>query len=696
MVIDELIIVEDGENKSVQEAGDGLIDVISVDTGKNLFNKETAELGKNLIAGTGALYNSSVRCVSDYIEVDGTKQYTFVYNANLDSATRYLCCYDKDKNHLGTSDTAYSIVSGNSKTAMTIEFIVSGVKYIRANCFWNADGTASEIDDFMIYQGSGDNTYEPYGIVDYNFAKEKEPKGLSKVTCANAVPEPIIDMQIMGDSIQNGVPTPETPVVIESVGDKTSNIADLSKAVVSTNTPFTTFNYDNATGTIELTSTPSQYDYVGIPINTDLGIKLEVGKTYYCGATVTISGKQTTDSTFIRFGVTADAKSYKNNGTYELKETFTYNGEATLRVQFNVGSTEPAQVKYENIYLSEVDEFEPYGYKVPIKVVGKNLFDISRLTSTSEITNNNDGTITVRDAAVRTRETLQELCPNLKAGDVITFSMETTGATYIYFYTTVGHVWINGRTYTVTQEELDTTLALYTGTISKFQIELGTTATNYEPYLNGTTNIYLKEPLRKVDDYADYIDYKNKKVVRNVGKTIYDENTPFYFTTGTYWHEDGVTTAFTYYSPSNALSNAFGIKCLSNLFEYKPSNSINKKLPYISGNSTNIIFAVNNEIATTVEELKTYLAQTNLEIIYKLVTPTEETIDVPEISTARGTNYFEFDTEVSPSFAKINYWKQMGTDVVETEEIIQDGSALLIISTGAELTQSGTTLTIGD
>lgn len=66
--------------------------------------------------------------------------------------------------------------------------------------------------------------------------------------------------------------------------------------------------------------------------------------------------------------------------------------------------------------------------------------------------------------------------------------------------------------------------------IENIQIEKGSTPTSYEPYYEGykipiivsdgtnssTTNIYLDEPLRKVGDYADYIDYKEQKVYRNV------------------------------------------------------------------------------------------------------------------------------------------------------------------------------------
>ena len=63
------------------------------------------------------------------------------------------------------------------------------------------------------------------------------------------------------------------------------------------------------------------------------------------------------------------------------------------------------------------------------------------------------------------------------------------------------------------------------------QLEEGETFTKYEPYgkykipitvsgENGdetTTNIYLDEPLRKIGEYADYVDFANQCVVRQVG-----------------------------------------------------------------------------------------------------------------------------------------------------------------------------------
>ena len=40
--------------------------------------------------------------------------------------------------------------------------------------------------------------------------------------------------------------------------------------------------------------------------------------------------------------------------------------------------------------------------------------------------------------------------------------------------------------------------------------------------LGETAHIYLDEPLRSIGDYSDYIDFKNKKVVRNIQKIIFD------------------------------------------------------------------------------------------------------------------------------------------------------------------------------
>ena len=53
--------------------------------------------------------------------------------------------------------------------------------------------------------------------------------------------------------------------------------------------------------------------------------------------------------------------------------------------------------------------------------------------------------------------------------------------------------------------------------VKNFQIEEGTNATLYEPYKEKIYSIYLDEPLRRVGETCDYIDFMWRKVVRSVG-----------------------------------------------------------------------------------------------------------------------------------------------------------------------------------
>lgn len=213
-----------------------------------------------------------------------------------------------------------------------------------------------------------------YNGVDYHFANLKE---VNRV-CQNSVNEPINDLRIKGESIQDGEPTTENPIKIKSVGEKTDNLADLSKVEIANSTPHVTFNYDNLTGTLELTSVPTTYDYALLSAE-DLG--LEIGKTYNYGGDVIVTGKTTNQSSSAIFSLGTGADSnitFRQDGTKHITGTFAYTGQdkVNLRLFFNYGSEEPAKVIYKNIYISEVsNEFEPFGYFIPVKVSGKNLFE---------------------------------------------------------------------------------------------------------------------------------------------------------------------------------------------------------------------------------------------------------------------------------------------------------------------------------
>lgn len=136
------------------------------------------------------------------------------------------------------------------------------------------------------------------------------------------------------------------------------------------------------------------------------------------------------------------------------------------------------------------------GYdSLAVNVRGKNLFNISKIENTNNVTNNGNGSMTVTTDAdsngVSAGKTLRELCGNIVPG-LYTLNAESTGSEK-WVYTSATDVWYYGTSKTLTDEMLDSTLYLYasgvntTATISNIQLELGSVPTPYEPYQPGTT-----------------------------------------------------------------------------------------------------------------------------------------------------------------------------------------------------------------
>ena len=165
-----------------------------------------------------------------------------------------------------------------------------------------------------------------------------------------------------------------------------------------------------------------------------------------------------------------------------------------------------------------------------------------------------------------------------------------------------------------------------------------------------TTNIYLKEPLRKIGDTADYLDLVNKKVVRNVKELILNgtENWTKYTTVNNHYQ---LIVGDNYFSrDTNSI--------LSNYYIKATSGSYNSSLNYavISADANRIRFK--DKDISTIEDWKNKLvgyADNNkpLKVIYQLANETEENIEVPSIPNLTGNITYSIDTTIKPS--SINY-----------------------------------------
>ena len=166
-------------------------------------------------------------------------------------------------------------------------------------------------------------------------------------------------------------------------------------------------------------------------------------------------------------------------------------------------------------------------------------------------------------------------------------------------------------------------------------IEEGTILSNYESYVEPkTTNIYLDEPLRKVGDYADYIDFNEKKVVRNI-KEISLNNLS--------WAKTG---------------NAFYSRVIDDVADEINSTKIKSDKFTVQAKTTNNSMYINhkkvyvwNSNYSDVSQFKSII--NNSKLYYVLTTPQEQSVDLPSIELLDGSSTLSINTSVSPSNVRL-------------------------------------------
>ena len=196
------------------------------------------------------------------------------------------------------------------------------------------------------------------------------------------------------------------------------------------------------------------------------------------------------------------------------------------------------------------------------------------------------------------------------------------------------------------------------------QLEEGSTATSYEPYgykipitvSNGsktkTTNIYLKEPLRKIGEYADYLDLTNKKVVRNVKEKVLNSNDKLSVTGRGISFTENVDII----KPSSTLTLPLVMCSHYNKSEWTYTMPTAGTKEGVSINSTARLIGFYDSVNTTsLEKFKTFLDSNEVKLNYLLATPTEENIDVPEMPSLTGNVTYTIDTSIKPNKLEYGY-----------------------------------------
>ena len=370
-----------------------------------------------------------------------------------------------------------------------------------------------------------------------------------------------------------------------------------------------------------------------------------------------------------------------------------------------------------DLVTDETSEY--YGkYDIPVAVRGKNLFDKRKSISTSiqEETPaiywgtqifDNKNILSMLKLNTTYTISYDVKCVEMPTGDNITINSAIAGIAfysgksgYSAYFTYKSIKLEAGNTYHIeqtftTDDKLYDSNANYrfmaagnkyydennkayycTVIIRNIQIEEGNAATSYEPYIGETKHIYLNEPLRKVGDYADYIDYKNQRVVHNLG-------------------EQELLSSDNYYAYEGAAINFYGfyvnVKDMEKGRRQYGCHTHLKNIP----NDTNscVWFGVgNNNVYMSFPDIynsaetdtgriaafKAYLisqseAGTPVKIVYPLAEPTEEPITVPELTAPNSAVMnVSSGTVISPSSMDVVYYQDINKKLDEIHEDISN------------------------
>ena len=134
---------------------------------------------------------------------------------------------------------------------------------------------------------------------------------------------------------------------------------------------------------------------------------------------------------------------------------------------------------------------------VTVTVIGKNLFDVSKVKNGTGVTNNGDGTISISQGYYTiSTGTLKDAAPDVQVGQYVTFSGESNaynnGEMLNRVYLSCGVTMHFNKSYLITQEMLDSRMSFYgrrendgtlTGSYYKnIQLENSLSVTDFEPY----------------------------------------------------------------------------------------------------------------------------------------------------------------------------------------------------------------------
>lgn len=145
-----------------------------------------------------------------------------------------------------------------------------------------------------------------------------------------------------------------------------------------------------------------------------------------------------------------------------------------------------------------IQDISPVEHDVEVKATSKNLFNVNVISATAvNVRRQEDGSVYVNTNSSRCGRTLRELAPSLEVGKTYTLNATTTGNAKYLWFNTANKSWVFGNKLVMTEDYLNSMVYFYTFTdnqsqsavVSNIQIEEGTVATAYTPYIEDFSDV---------------------------------------------------------------------------------------------------------------------------------------------------------------------------------------------------------------
>lgn len=501
-----------------------------------------------------------------------------------------------------------------------------------------------------------------------DFVREKSHH-LTKIKSAEGYPcvfdkskgKALKDYKVYGNSVQDGTPTPETPIEIESVGDLTTkNLLDVKEY-------FSDFLDDDGNMVF------NQSNFTSIYSKWLLTNKFKENTRYTLSCTVEISNADNNGISFIFYdsnNTILNSLWCADTGSKTFKAKLTNNANTTIkyvRISYSTSSRR-CDVKISNLQIEEgatATEYEPCGkYKIPVAIVGKNILDINkeRIALKGSIPADNysveNNVVSVQTPFYATADNIFGIKFNVKPSTSYTvsytfitdrakvsvFDMNGTCLKYSNYQAPFNFN-SGGRTELILEIRSNGWDILTQ--VSDIMIrETDTTTSDYVSYYDGLTitNIFLDAPLKRnqTNSYADYIDFKNQKSIRKTGYKKITADALKSLTSSRQSYATGKANTMSYLAMSN-------IGSCSAKFEFSGA------FHWYVG-TTGILWLISPSEDMTLGEYFTNLdIQTDVEFIWSTSALTEETIALPPILTQADYNIIVTTTETRPSNIEVKY-----------------------------------------